>query len=166
MPNWEPGHCTAHAARNDKARVDWDDRDDTHCEHELAGGVLRCCWCGATAPAPRGEPEVHGPYVPGARTRLPPPTRTPTPDWPAEVTVALKCPDCDAPMVKRLARRGRNAGLHFWGCTRYPKCTGSRNEDGTDPGELETGEDGPDEFHGGGSMEDDADETDYDQIPW
>jgi restriction system protein len=30
-------------------------------------------------------------------------------------------------MVKRLARRGRNAGGYFWGCAAYPLCRGTRS---------------------------------------
>ena len=36
------------------------------------------------------------------------------------------CPDCNALMVKRLARRGVSAGSSFWGCSNYPKCGGTR----------------------------------------
>ncbi len=32
------------------------------------------------------------------------------------------CPDCKTPMVLRTAKRGKNAGNQFWGCTNYPKC--------------------------------------------
>lgn len=35
---------------------------------------------------------------------------------------ALSCPKCDAPMVRRIARRGKNAGNEFWGCSTFPKC--------------------------------------------
>lgn len=37
------------------------------------------------------------------------------------------CPRCGSTMNKRLARRGRNAGNQFWGCSRYPSCKGTRN---------------------------------------
>ena len=37
-----------------------------------------------------------------------------------------QCPICDGPMVKRVARRGANAGKAFWGCAKYPKCRGTR----------------------------------------
>lgn len=37
------------------------------------------------------------------------------------------CPRCGSTMIKRLARKGRNAGNYFWGCSRYPKCKGLRN---------------------------------------
>jgi restriction system protein len=36
------------------------------------------------------------------------------------------CPVCQSPMVLRTAKRGQNAGQSFWGCTRYPKCRGTR----------------------------------------
>lgn len=34
------------------------------------------------------------------------------------------CPVCQSPMVIRTARRGKNAGNSFWGCSRYPRCMG------------------------------------------
>ena len=34
------------------------------------------------------------------------------------------CPVCQSPMVMRTARRGKNVGKRFWGCSRYPKCMG------------------------------------------
>jgi len=34
------------------------------------------------------------------------------------------CPTCGASMVKRVAKKGVNAGNQFWGCSRYPKCKG------------------------------------------
>lgn len=40
---------------------------------------------------------------------------------------SLKCPQCGSPMLRRTARRGRNAGGQFWGCSRYPSCTGTRS---------------------------------------
>ncbi|WP_415904901.1 restriction endonuclease [Neptuniibacter sp. QD48_55] len=35
---------------------------------------------------------------------------------------AVKCPKCGSDMVKRVAKRGQNAGNEFWGCSRFPKC--------------------------------------------
>ena len=32
------------------------------------------------------------------------------------------CPKCAAPMVRRVAKRGENAGNEFWGCSAFPKC--------------------------------------------
>lgn len=39
---------------------------------------------------------------------------------------APPCPRCSGAMRQRLARRGRNAGNYFWGCSRYPSCKGTR----------------------------------------
>ena len=36
------------------------------------------------------------------------------------------CPVCLAPMLLQKARRGRNAGSMFWGCSRFPGCRGTR----------------------------------------
>jgi restriction system protein len=41
-------------------------------------------------------------------------------------TGAPFCPECQSRMVKRKAKRGAHAGNVFWGCTRYPDCTGTR----------------------------------------
>ncbi|MSR19551.1 MAG: DEAD/DEAH box helicase [Gemmatimonadetes bacterium] len=38
----------------------------------------------------------------------------------------LACPECGAPMMMRTARKGKNAGGQFWGCTTYPQCEGTR----------------------------------------
>ena len=35
------------------------------------------------------------------------------------------CPSCGKPMVLRTARRGKNAGRQFWGCSDYPTCKGA-----------------------------------------
>jgi restriction system protein len=32
------------------------------------------------------------------------------------------CPQCKTKMVLRTAKRGRNAGTQFWGCSDFPKC--------------------------------------------
>lgn len=42
-----------------------------------------------------------------------------TPESPA-------CPVCASPMVRRTARRGSNSGNEFWGCPKYPRCSGTR----------------------------------------
>ena len=34
------------------------------------------------------------------------------------------CPDCGSPMALRTAKKGREPGKSFWGCTRYPDCKG------------------------------------------
>lgn len=37
------------------------------------------------------------------------------------------CPTCGKPMVMRTAKRGKNAGNDFWGCSQFPGCHGTRN---------------------------------------
>jgi len=39
------------------------------------------------------------------------------------------CPCCGRAMVLREARKGRNAGRSFWGCSAFPQCEGTRNAD-------------------------------------
>lgn len=36
------------------------------------------------------------------------------------------CPKCGKTMIKRVARKGINAGSEFWSCSSYPECNGSR----------------------------------------
>ena len=37
------------------------------------------------------------------------------------------CPECGADMVRRMARRGQNAGNEFWGCSKFPGCKYTRS---------------------------------------
>jgi DNA-binding helix-hairpin-helix protein with protein kinase domain len=57
-----------------------------------------------------------------ARSRQPAPTR------PAATNNSPLCPRCSSPMVLRVARRGRNVGGSFWGCSRFPVCRGTRSK--------------------------------------
>lgn len=60
----------------------------------------------------------------GARAQpTAPPANAPDPAVPA-------CPVCSKPMVRRVAKRGANAGNAFWGCTGYPACKGTRPANG------------------------------------
>jgi len=43
------------------------------------------------------------------------------------------CPLCGSPMVERVAKRGKNAGNRFYGCSKYPKCKGTL---GVESGEM------------------------------
>lgn len=43
--------------------------------------------------------------------------------YPEAVTA---CPSCGSEMRLRTARRGPNPGSRFWGCSRFPKCRGTR----------------------------------------
>lgn len=38
---------------------------------------------------------------------------------------AVHCPRCGAPMIRRKASRGANAGREFWGCSNFPECKGT-----------------------------------------
>jgi len=33
-----------------------------------------------------------------------------------------QCPKCGKPLVRRVAKQGRNAGSEFWGCSGFPAC--------------------------------------------
>lgn len=39
---------------------------------------------------------------------------------------APTCPKCGKPMIKRMSKKGVNAGKEFWSCSGYPQCNGSR----------------------------------------
>lgn len=43
-----------------------------------------------------------------------------------EVTAQIEpvCPNCNGAMVKRISKKGDNAGREFWGCQSFPKCRG------------------------------------------
>ena len=40
---------------------------------------------------------------------------------------APACPECGAAMRKRKAKSGKNAGQEFWGCSKFPVCSGVRS---------------------------------------
>lgn len=54
----------------------------------------------------------------------PPPT--PRPKTSGSQLTAPKCPKCNSVMTQRLASRGANMGKYFWGCTKFPRCSGTR----------------------------------------
>lgn len=39
----------------------------------------------------------------------------------------ILCPKCGSKMVLRTAKKGPNSGKQFWGCTKFPKCYGSKS---------------------------------------
>jgi restriction system protein len=43
-----------------------------------------------------------------------------------QVEAAPVCPKCGERMVRRVARKGANAGGEFWGCVGFPQCNGVR----------------------------------------
>lgn len=38
-----------------------------------------------------------------------------------------QCPTCAKSMVRRVAKKGPNAGDAFWGCSGYPACKGTKS---------------------------------------
>jgi restriction system protein len=61
----------------------------------------------------------------GVQTRSSRPM-TKTPTIVATPAIAAVCPRCGSSMVHRVARRGAERGRAFWGCSRYPLCSGTR----------------------------------------
>ena len=41
-------------------------------------------------------------------------------------TNAPLCPKCGKPMIKHIAKKGKNAGNAFWSCSSYPACNGTK----------------------------------------
>lgn len=41
---------------------------------------------------------------------------------------SIACPRCGKPLVSRVARKGKNAGAQFWGCSGFPQCRYSSSE--------------------------------------
>jgi DNA-binding helix-hairpin-helix protein with protein kinase domain len=74
-------------------------------------------------PAPIRRPTPRPPGVRNPQTSaVPLSTRT----SPHASSYLPSCPICGSQMVRRTARRGRRRGRQFWGCSRYPTCTGTR----------------------------------------
>jgi DNA-binding helix-hairpin-helix protein with protein kinase domain len=98
-------------------------RDQAKCDLEFLGIPLPMVPSAPTPPpAPYRAPPSPTPAPAPSTWRVPPsPPASPTP------FTGLACPRCGSKMVKRLAKRGRNAGSYFWGCSRYPTCRGTRN---------------------------------------
>ena len=71
---------------------------------------------GVADEAPQSLPESPGAVGTGASAVI-------SPLDPADGVV---CPSCGAAMVRRVAKRGTNAGNAFWGCSTYPRCRGVR----------------------------------------
>ena len=43
-----------------------------------------------------------------------------------DAATTMSCPNCGSEMVLRTAKRGKNKGSCFWGCSTFPKCRGTR----------------------------------------
>ena len=61
-----------------------------------------------------------------AENRQPQPFERHEPAFDAATVSTPTCPICSKPMVRRVAKRGTNAGREFWGCTGYPACKGTK----------------------------------------
>jgi restriction system protein len=44
----------------------------------------------------------------------------------AQEVLPQHCPVCGSGMVRRVAKKGSNAGNEFWGCSKFPACRGVR----------------------------------------
>ncbi len=47
-----------------------------------------------------------------------------------QAVIVPVCPVCNSTMVLRTARKGKNTGQQFWGCSGFPKCRGTRHHSG------------------------------------
>lgn len=95
----------------------------------LAGAVLGAIGSEIRNPSfsRRSTPPAAIPPPPAPAAQEPPPAEPPPSRQEFAVALAPLCPECGARMRKRVARRGRWRGREFWGCSRYPGCTGIRN---------------------------------------
>jgi len=80
------------------------------------------------ARAARAQPGQASRAARAGRAEVPVQERPVTPfvDTAFAAPLAMTCPSCSCPMIRRVARRGDNAGQLFWGCTSYPLCRGTR----------------------------------------
>ena len=67
----------------------------------------------------------NGGIAPSVEATVPDSGAEPSPESATPETIL--CPRCGAPMVKRVAAKGANAGREFYGCSRFPKCRGIVN---------------------------------------
>ncbi len=80
----------------------------TYNTQELAA-QLRDAYKSRTQIAPQAKPRT----TPQAAAR---------PDAADPAPTAPTCPKCSSPMALRTAKKGKNTGQQFYGCTNYPKC--------------------------------------------
>jgi restriction system protein len=64
----------------------------------------------------KASASATAPAAPVAMASTPAPSATSSPS----------CPVCQASMVRRIAKKGANAGSQFWGCSQFPACRGTR----------------------------------------
>jgi restriction system protein len=85
---------------------------------ELMAMIGQVQKAGRISPQVRATPSVALPAREAQATAASP-SASPVED------LTTKCPQCASPMVRRLAKRGTNAGSTFLGCSRYPTCRGT-----------------------------------------
>lgn len=102
----------------DDARAFADGRNVTLMDGAAIAKHLAAGPMPAAAERPADRPTHAAPVAPPLR-----------PSAPARAAEAVEptCPNCSAQMVRRKAQRGTNAGQHFWGCSRFPQCKGTRS---------------------------------------
>jgi len=98
-------------------------RDQAKCDLRFLGVPLPNVPAYSPSPAPAYRSPA--PPAPASSTWRSPPASPPSPA--PSAWTAVTCPRCGNKMIKRLAKRGRNAGSYFWGCSRYPACRGTRD---------------------------------------
>lgn len=76
-----------------------------------------------TSSLPYSAPTTRTATLPAQVNRVTP-EKPPTAEW---EKLGL-CPSCGSAMRTGTAKRGRYAGRAFYGCTTYPKCTGTRKK--------------------------------------
>ncbi len=91
-----------------------------HAERERASADL------VALGLPIPKVAVPAPTRSAAVRVLPTPPPSPRGGAAAGFSSTPLCPACGARMVQRTARKGRNPGRRFWGCSAYPRCRGSR----------------------------------------
>ncbi|MFB3801587.1 topoisomerase DNA-binding C4 zinc finger domain-containing protein [Pseudomonas sp. K1(2024)] len=78
-------------------------------------------WLWFLYPSWKRARKSNGPVTPAA----PPPQAPQIPTRETWDALGL-CPDCGSRMVARVAKRGRHKGKSFYGCSKFPRCTGIR----------------------------------------
>lgn len=51
---------------------------------------------------------------------------SPAPKPTKKSSAAVKCPKCNGRMALRTAKQGANKGQKFWGCSKFPRCKGTK----------------------------------------
>ena len=91
-----------------------------------AAYTLKCPKCGQSSPLIVGSSTdalASEPVSTTMRSQAAPSEAVATAPAPA-APASPPCPLCGSQMALRTARRGKNTGGQFWGCTTYPKCKG------------------------------------------